>query len=485
MSKAAELEHLLELEKASKDFKTFIKLTKPDYEFEWFHNYMIARLQKMAGQQNQRILISMPPRCGKSEIVSRRLPSWYLGLNPSGRVITCSYSAQLATLFNRDVQRIMEDDLYAEIFPDTIMGGTAAAKEIEEGRGTNKAKRTANMFEIVDKPGYLLSIGRGGSVTGFGADLIVIDDPLKNAEEADSEAVLTGLWSWFGSTIYSRLEGGANMIICNTRWSKQDLHGKLLTEMELYGGDTWEVIEFPAIKNGDPTEIDPRSDGESLWPSKYPIDRFEIIKRQVGSRTWSSLYQQNPTIIGGAIIKEEWLKYYSVLPFDPTKWRAAKLISSWDLNTKEGGGSYCVGVTIAKHGTEYYLLDIYRAKPSFMECADAIMRMAETYKNATVLIEGKANGNAILSYLKKKVPRMVEVDPEGSKEERLHAVSPIFEAGEFYLPANHPDTKIIAAELTEFPHSENDDIPDAIGQALNHFSKMRGLTHLRAMSKWY
>ena len=114
MSKVDELEKLLELEKASKDFKTFIKVTKPDYEFGWFHDYLIARLQKMSTQQNQRILISMPPRCGKSEIVSRRLPSWYLGLNPSGRVITCSYSAQLATLFNRDVQRIMEWSMLEE-----------------------------------------------------------------------------------------------------------------------------------------------------------------------------------------------------------------------------------------------------------------------------------------------------------------------------------------------------------------------------------
>ncbi len=483
-TKLDELEHLMKLEEAAKSFKTFIEVTKPDYQFNWHHQYMIDRFQQLPKQKRQRIIIAMPPRCGKSELVSRRLPAWYLGQDPNCRIITASYSQQLASLFNRDVQRIMEDPLYADIFPDTVMGGTAAAKPLEEGMGFNKAKRTAHMFEVVDKSGYLISIGRGGSITGFGGDLIIADDLIKNAEEARSETVLDGLWDWYGNTLYSRLEGGANLIICATRWSKRDLTGRLIEDMELFGGEKWEVIEFPALKIGDPSEIDSREDGESIWPEKYSVEDFDIIKRR-NAKDWSSLYQQRPTIIGGSIIKDDWLQYYASLPFDPNKWRACRMMSSWDLNTKKDGGSYCVGVTIAKHSNNFYLIDIYRGKPSFMEAADEIERMALKYPNATVLVEGKANGSAILSYLKKKIPRMVEVNPEKDKVERLHACSPIFEAKEFYLPINHPSTKLITAELTEFPESENDDIVDSITQLLNHFSEMRGLSHLRATTKWY
>ena len=219
-TKLDELEHLMKLEEAATDFKTFIELTKPDYQFNWHHQYMIDRFQQLPNQKKQRIIIAMPPRCGKSELVSRRLPAWYLGQNPNCRIITASYSQQLASLFNRDVQRIMEEPLYADIFPDTVMGGTAAAKVLEEGMGFNKAKRTAHMFEVVNKSGYLISIGRGGSITGFGGDLIIADDLIKNAEEARSETILDGLWDWYGNTLYSRTILSGIMVKTDSSTSK-------------------------------------------------------------------------------------------------------------------------------------------------------------------------------------------------------------------------------------------------------------------------
>ena len=487
MNKLEELERMLLMEKAAKDFKTFIEVTKPDYHFGWHHQVMIDRLQKLPYQQNQRIIIAMPPRCGKSELVSRRFPAWLLGQYPDHQIITASYSGDLAKLFNRDVQRIMEDDVYAEIFPDTIMGGTNAAKLIEENGGFNKAKRTASMFEVVGTKGYLMSVGVGGSITGFGGNTILVDDPIKSSQEGRSATVKDALWEWYGSTLYSRLEKGANLVLCATRWAKDDLTGRVLLEEELagteYATDNWETIIFPALKQGEPTALDPRNDGESIWPEKYPVERFKVIRNR-SAKDWSSLYQQKPTVEGGGIIKESWLKYYSELPFDPNKWRSCRLITSWDLNSKEGGDSYAVGITVAKHGNEFYLLDIYRGKPSFLQTSEEILRMSKKYPHAMVLIEGKANGTAILSYLKKKVSRMIEIMPDGSKEERLHAVSPIFEAGEFLLPQNHPLTKVIATELTDFPEGLNDDCVDAISQILNYYSELRGISHLRATSRW-
>jgi predicted phage terminase large subunit-like protein len=469
------------LEEAATDFRAFIKMTMPSYDFNWHHEVLIDRLNKLAHQKNQRLMVSMPPRHGKSELVSRRFPAFYLGLHPNNEIISCSYSSGLASLFNRDIQRIMESEIFTEVFPDTVLPGSKASKNIESA---NKFKRTANFFEIVNHYGSLLSAGVGGSITGLGADLLLIDDPVKNEEEAMSETYRENVFNWYNSTAYTRLEGGANIVVVQTRWHKGDLSGKLLSEMEL-GGDKWEVINFPAILRDNPTEHDIRQPGDALWPRKYPIDRLDIIKKQVGSRVWSSLYQQSPIVEGGNIIKEEWLKYYTKLPFDPNRWRGSYLVASWDLSFKETGKSYVVGVMIAKHESDYYLLDIYRKKADIVETQRAIKEMADTWPNCKIhLVEDKANGPAIIALMKQQVSGLVAVKADVSKDERLHSIAPIFEAGNFHIPANHPYTKYIIDELTSFPHSDNDDIVDAISQGLNRFSEMRGLRHLRAMTKW-
>jgi len=375
----------------------------------------------------------------------------------------------------------MESETYQKIFPDTILPKTELAKHIQ---GAKYKKRTANSFEIAGKVGSMLSAGVGGSITGMGADLLLIDDPIKNEEEALSETIRENIWGWYKSTAYTRLEGGANIVVVQTRWHKGDLSGKLLEEGEA-GGDEWEVIVLPAILTGDPLGIDCRKIGEALWPGKYPIERLEIVKKQVGSRVWSSLYQQSPIVEGGNIIKEAWMQYYSVLPFDPKKWRESYLITSWDLTFKDTGKSYVVGVVIAKYKADYYLVDIYRRKADIVETQRAVKSMAENWPNCkVVLVEDKANGPAILSLLKQQVSGLVAVQPEVSKDERLHSIAPIFEAGNFYLPANHPLSKVIVDELISFPNSDNDDIVDAISQGLNRFSEMRGLRHLRAMTRY-
>lgn len=477
----SELEQLVNMEKASKDFKSFIKETMPSYQFNWHHDYLINRLNQLSHQRDQRIMVSMPPRHGKSELVSRRFPCYALGHNPNMRIITCSYSSGLASLFNRDVQRIMESNKFNDIFPDTIMAGSEHAKSI---KGGNKYRRSSQMFEIVNKRGFLLSSGVGGSITGLGCDLLIIDDPVKNEEEAMSETYRQNTINWYNSTAYTRLEGGANVVVVQTRWHKHDLSGKLLQEQE-FGGDKWEVIEFPAILTGEPQLGDVRKEGEALWQDKYPIDRLQIIKKQVGSRVWSSLYQQSPIIEGGNIIKDDWLKFYTALPFDPKKWRESYLVATWDLTFKETGGSFVVGMMIARYKADYYVVDIYRKKADIVETQRAIKDMATAWPNCrTTLIEDKANGPAIIALMKKQIAGMVAIKPEVSKDERLHSIAPLFEAGNVWLPANNIHTKVIVDELVSFPHSEHDDCVDALSQGLNRFSEMRGLRHLKSMTRW-
>jgi predicted phage terminase large subunit-like protein len=476
-----EYEELLKQEAAYNDFRSFIEYTMPRYDFNWHHEVLINRLNKLVHQKNQRILVFMPPRHGKSELVSRRFPAFYLGRHPAAKIIACSYSSTLSNIFNRDVQRIMEDEKYHEIFPDSMIPDAVFSRDHPDNK---KHKKTTAMFEIIEHMGHLLSSGVGGTITGLGADLLIIDDPVKNEEEAMSITYRENTLNWYNSTAYTRLEGGANVVICQTRWHKGDLSGKLLEEME-QGGEQWEIISLPAIAGKVLNPHDIRKKGEPLWEGKYDLDRLEIIKRQVGSRVWSSLYQQSPIIEGGNIVKEDWFRYYTQLPFDVTKWREAHTVTSWDLSFKSTGKSYVVGVVIAKHNQSYYLLDIYRRKADIVETQRAIKKMSESHPYCrSVLIEDKANGPAVLALLKNQVPNLIPVQVAAAKDERLHSISPVIESGNFYLPANHPLSKTIVEEMCSFPNAENDDIVDAISQAINRFMEMKGLRHLRAITKW-
>jgi len=377
----------------------------------------------------------------------------------------------------------MESKEYHDVFPDTLIPNTPYSRDHPDNP---KYKRQTSFFEILDHHGDMLSTGVGGSITGMGADLAIIDDPVKNEEEAMSETIREALFGWYNSTLYTRLEGGANLVICQTRWHKSDLSGKLIEEMHV-GGEKWEIISFPAIATeaSEKNPTDPRSQGQALWEGKYPLDRLEIIKKQVGTRVWSSLYQQSPVVEGGNIIKQEWFQYYHKLPFDVHNWRDAYTITSWDLTFKKTGKSYVVGAVISKFQNQFYLVDMFRAKADIVETQAAIEKMAKKYPACkTHLIENKANGPAIVALLKKKVPNLVEVNPGVSKDERLHSVSPIFEAGNFLLPMNSPMSKIVVEELISFPNADNDDIVDAISQGLNRFMEMKGIRHLRAITKW-
>lgn len=477
-----ELEDLLKYEKASQSFRDFVHYMKPDYQENWHHALIIDRLERLMHEKDQRVMISLGPRHGKSELVSRQFTPYYLGKNPNAEIIAASYSSGLATMFSRDVQKLMESDEYANVFPDTVMGGTERAKDLE--LFSARSRRSRDYFEVVGHKGKFTAVGVGGAVTGKGGNLILLDDPVKNAEEADSEVYRDKIWDWWRTTLYTRAEKGANILLIMTRWHVDDLAGRLLKESE-NGGDQWEEIVLPAINIDGPSAYDPREAGEALWPDKYPVDRLEIIRKQLGERNWSSLYQSSPIIIGGNIVKEDWFRYYTELPFDTSSWRSCHMITSWDLNFKETGKSYVVGVVLAKHNEDYYLIDIYRGKPSFADTVREVKKMARRYpKCRNILIEDKANGPAILSVLKGKVRGLTPVTPEASKDERLHSISHIIEAGNFYLPTGHPLTEKVVNEFITFPQGMHDDCVDAISQGLNKFMVLTGLERLRASTRW-
>ena len=266
-----ELERLLGYEKARQSFGDFVHYMKADYQENWHHKIIIDRLEKLMHEKDKRVMISLAPRHGKSELVSRQFPCYYLGCNPDAEIIAASYSSSLATMFSRDVQRGMDSEKYHNVFPDTVMAGTDRAKDLETF--SQRAKRTTDYFEIVGSKGKFTSVGVGGAVTGKGGNLILLDDPVKNAEEADSEVYREKIYDWYTSTLYTRCEKGANILLIMTRWHKDDLAGRLLESMKEPGSDQWEIIELPAINIHGPNSYDPRQVGEALWPDKFPVER--------------------------------------------------------------------------------------------------------------------------------------------------------------------------------------------------------------------
>jgi predicted phage terminase large subunit-like protein len=448
--------------RAREGLLNFTDFTKPNYKVNWHHRLICQKLNQFARGEVKRLMVFMPPRYGKSELVSRRLPAFLLGRDPLLSIISTSYSADLAARMNRDVQRIIDSDAYRKIFPDTRLNSSNV-------RTSQTAwLRNSDTFEVVGHGGTYRCAGVGGGITGMGADVIIVDDPIKNQEEADSLTYREKIWEWYTSTLYTRLnDENGRILVTLTRWHEDDLAGRLLQLQTVEpDADKWEVISFPAIRETDIDPLDPREIGEALWPEKHSIAKLANVKATAGSRVWGALYQQNPKPIEGTIIKHSYLvKRWKALPA-----RFDQLMQSWDLAFKETKSSdYIVGQLWGRVGAEYYLIDQKRARLDFPATIQAIKDFSAKHpKSLLKLVEDKANGPAVIASLQKEIPGLVAVNPEGSKESRLNAVSPLFEAGNVIIPdatiANWVNDYV--EELCAFPRAAKDDQVDATTQAL-------------------
>ena len=401
------------------------------------HHKLIARaLQRVERGELKRLMIAMPPRHGKSRLASELFPAWYLGRNPDRSIIACTYAQEFADDIGRKVRNQLSSDLHSRIFP---------------GCGLRDDSTSARRFHT-NHGGVYFGVGAGGPITGRGADLLLVDDPTKGQEEAESETQRRKLKDWYASVAYTRLMPGGAVIVIQTRWHEDDLAGWLLREHQHEG---WEVLSLPALSD----------DGEALWPEAYPAERLAEIKLAVGSRVWEALYQQRPSPAEGGLIKRNWWKFYRETPaqFD-------EIIQSWDATFKDTQKSdYVVGQVWGRMGAEKYLLDQVRARMDFTATIQAIRTLSAKWPTATAkLIEDKANGPAIIATLKRELQGLIPVNPQGSKEARLSAVAPQIEAGNVYLPdpSTSPWVHDFIEEMAGFPNGAHDDQVDALSQAL-------------------
>ncbi|AIW03687.1 terminase large subunit [Bacillus phage Pookie] len=399
--------------------------------------------------ENQYIMINMPPRHGKSMTATETYPSYYLGHFPEDRVIEISYNDTFAKKFgkkNKEKVRQFGADLF----------------------GVNLSKRATatDTWYLENEIGGMLSRGALAGITGEGADLMLIDDPIKNREEADSETHREKLWNEWVDSFSSRLHPGAIVIIILTRWHEDDLQGRLLSKE--YGEPLpWQVYNFPLEAdekhvNEEGNQLN-REIGEPLWPERY--GKKFIEQRKLYPSSFNSLYQGRPTAAEGNMLKRHWWNFYDEYPI------VAQELISVDATFKDKDDSDYVSIQVwGKVGMDMYLKDRIKARMNFPATLKAVRNMIKRHPAAVIrLIEDKANGTAIISMLHREIGGIIAVNPQGGKVARVQAVSPFIESGNVWLPRHEPFTQEIIEEAAAFPNGAHDDDVDSMSQALNRF----------------
>ena len=406
-----------------------------------------------------RLIIEAPPRHGKSEEVSHWTPAWFLQLCPWARVLLASYGASLAAEYGSAVR-------------DTLIehGDEVGVRVARGSRAKNAWRTTAG--------GGMWTAGIGGTMTGRGGNLVLIDDPVKNFEDAASETKRQTAWNWYLAVARTRLAPGATIIVIQTRWNEDDLAGRLQKESKQGTGDHYEVLTLPAIAEHDErhvlTHVDrerirvwTRRKGEALWPAQYAIAAIEATRKALGSYIFGALYQQKPAPAEGGIVKREWIRTWTALPAPHE--RDDALISVDSSFKDKKSSDYVVMQVWWRFGSRKFLIRQIRDRMSYVAFRKALAELAVAHPECrAIFVEDSANGPAVIDDLKGNISGLIAWPAKGTKEARLHAVSPDFESGNVYVPDPSVWHEYLdyVNELVTFPNAANDDQVDATSQAL-------------------
>lgn len=425
----------------------FVQRSQDDYLAGWVHADICRRLeafsQAVARGESPRLMLFVPPRHGKSFIVSERFPAWHLGHHPEHHVVVASYAASLAKRASKKARGLTREDWYAASFPELAL---------------DPEKQAVEEWETTAGGGYK-AVGVGGGLTGSGANVLIIDDPIKDRAQAESAAYREAVYDWYTSTAYTRLMPGGGVLVMHTRWHEDDLAGRLLRDAEL-DGDQWEIIRYPAIAEVDEEH---RKAGEALHPERYSLERLEAIKGAVGTRDWASLYQQRPAALEGGIVKLAWFKRYGTPPANPLR-----IVQSWDTaNKAKEINDPWVCSTWAETATGYYLLDVYRKRMEYPEGKRTAKSLGEKWQPHAVLIEDKSSGSSLIQDLRieSNLP-VLAVTPTTDKVVRMSTQSHVVESGRVFLPESAPWLVDFEAEVGAFPQATHDDQVDSMSQFL-------------------
>lgn len=451
---------------ARRDLAAFTLFTKSDYQVHWHHRLLARKLEALEAGTLSRLIVCLPPQHGKSELVCRRFPAWVLGRNPSTRLIACTHTATLAEAHSRDVQRILSSADYREVFPDVVLPGPAT-------RSAGRLKRSDDYWEL-PQGGYFRAAGVGGAITGLRFDLGIIDDPVKSREEADSPAYRQRVWDWYVNDFFTRRSASSRIIVCMTRWHRDDLVGRLLRLAESEG-ERWDLVELPALCRQDRRHPeDPRRPGQALWPGFLDEEALEKTRRQ-DVRAFAALYQQDPAEAAGT----EWPEGYfgDWLWLDEDRWPPP--VDSWILAVDPSRGRADLpgddtAIVLLGSAPDRALLyvdaEIEPRTPE--ETIRRVLALYDQYRPRWLIVES----NQYHGFLERQMEReslqrfglRVPVWPLQNTEPklmRLRRIGPYLANRELRFRRSVGSSKLVD-QLRDFPLGEHDDGPDALEMAL-------------------
>lgn len=436
----------------------FSILTDKNYQVNWHHRVIAKELEAIerSTKENNRkttiLILSVPPRMGKSVEASINFPAWFLGRNPDKTIVTASYSDDLSTVFGSRTRDLMASVEYKAIFP-----------EINLKQDTQSKKR----WLTTDGGGYI-STGVGGALTGFGAHCLLIDDPFKSREEADSITIRNKVWEWFRSTAYSRLEPGGSVVVIMQRWHKDDLVGRLINEFKDRQDIELKIINFPAIATEDDQY---RKEGEALWPERYDREALNSIRKTVGELNWQSQFQQEPILIENAEFKPEYFKYFeeSDLLGKQLEYFTMVDLAVGDKEVKNADDNAIVTVAKERNKPEWYVVDITEGKIDPLQMADALFSLYARHRQRVIAIEGNAYQKTFKFWLEEEMKRrgvylpVTMINHNTNKEMRIRGLVPLYKTGVLFHRRNYLK---LESQLLNFPLDSHDDLPDALSMGL-------------------
>jgi predicted phage terminase large subunit-like protein len=452
LAEVDEYRRALEREKAEASFMAYIKMMWPGFVGGRHHAIMAKKFEAIANGTLKRLIINMPPRHTKSEFASYLLPSWFLGKYPNKKIIQCSNTADLAVGFGRKVRNLVDSEQYATVFPNVSLRQDSKA-----------AGRWAT-----NQNGEYFAIGVGGTVTGKGADLLIIDDPHSEQEAAlasGDAGVFDRVYEWYTSGPRQRLQPGGAIVIVMTRWAEKDLTGRVMKDAAMRdASDEWEVIEFPAILPS----------GNPLWPEFWSFKELSALREELPPVKWNAQYQQAPTGEEGALVKREWWKKWD--RDDPP--RCEYIIQSWDTAfTKNTRSDYSActtwGVFHLNENPEdinIILLDAFQKRMEFPELKEKALSHYREWEPDTCIIEAKAAGAPLIFELRAMGIYVQDYTPVRGNDKfvRLNSVTDLFSSGKVWAPETRWASEVIE-QMASFPNGDHDDLVDSSTQALIRF----------------
>ena len=451
----------------------FTEYTYPDYRANWHHKILCEYLDRWAFGDITRLMVFAPPQHGKSELVSRRLPAYVMGRDPDAQVVACSYAAALASRMNRDTQRIIDDDAYRNLFPETTLHG----RNVRHGNYV----RNSDMFEIVDHKGAYRSAGVNVGITGMGMTHGIIDDPVKDDKEAYSPAFREATAAWYRGTFYTRLRKDARILLTMTRWHREDLAGILLEQQNEENADQWTVLEFEGVRSDHPNPSDPRKIGEPLWDEFKSHADLVKIKATLGKTRYAAMYDQRPRMAGGAewgeelfgpqIWFDEWPKEHGlkVCGLDPSK----------GTGTKWGDDSAFAWIVHGKDGKFYIDADMANDRHAGL-IIDTAIDLQMRWNFAAMGIETNEYEGLLCEDLLLKSGALgitlpiVQIASKLNKQIRIRQLTPLLASDLLRFKGGSPGARKLVAQLMDFPNGDHDDGPDALHMAVETIGCMMG-----------